>query len=188
MFPCQNSLGDFDALTQPPAHYNDTEDVWAGGVGDRRAAIKSNRCHSSPDSPRAYAVSHTYLFYVPYRLNGYQQYDPFIPNPLWHQPIAPLTLGMNASPGHPLTAIFDLPVDDFVTRHQFSLKGISEPLRSDDPRADFFAAYRKKADEPDSDYAREQDGYLYPDTRLRFVSESIPTRSSIVCPPPPPIL
>ena len=183
MFLCQKSLGDLEAVGQSPAYSNGIADVCVDGVGDRSVVIKSHRYHSSPDFSLAYAVSRTYLCYVPCRLKRYQQRfhkEALIPDPLRHQNGAP-PIGMNASPEHPLTATFDLP-SNFDPGQHFTLKGFSGQLRSNDSRADFFAAYRKKAGELDRDYAREWDGNLYPNTRLNFVSESIPTRSSIVCP------
>ena len=56
-----------------------------------------------------------------------------------------------------------------------ALKEFFEPLRSNDPRADFFAVYRKESDEFDRDYARKYDEDL--NTSLIFVSESIRTCS-----------
>jgi len=56
-----------------------------------------------------------------------------------------------------------------------ALKEFFEPLRSNDPRADFFAVYRKESDEFDRDYARKYDEDL--NTSLVFVSESVRTRS-----------
>jgi hypothetical protein len=43
-------------------------------------------------------------------------------------------------------------------------------LRSNDPRADFFAVYRKEADEFDRDYAKKYDEDL--NTSLIFVSRT----------------
>ena len=48
-------------------------------------------------------------------------------------------------------------------------------MRSNDPRADFFAVYRKESDEFDRDYAKKYDEDL--NTSLIFVSESIRTHS-----------
>jgi len=59
--------------------------------------------------------------------------------------------------------------------HDSARKEFFEPLRSNDPRADFFAVYRKESDEIDRDYARKYDEDL--NTSLIFVSESIRTRS-----------
>ena len=55
-----------------------------------------------------------------------------------------------------------------------ALKEFFEPLRSNDPRTDFFAVYRKEADEFDRDYAKKYDEDL--NTSLIFVSESLRTR------------
>jgi len=52
-----------------------------------------------------------------------------------------------------------------------ALKEFFEPLRSNDPRADFFAVYRKEADEFDRDYGKKYDEDL--NTSLIFVSEPI---------------
>lgn len=117
------------------------------------------------------------------RLKGYQQRfhkEASIPGSLRQQNVAPL-IGMNDPPEHPLTATFDLP-SNFDPGQYFTLKGFSGQLRSNNPRADFFVAYRKKAGELDRDYAREWNGYLHSNMHLNFASESIPTRSSIVCP------
>jgi len=60
-----------------------------------------------------------------------------------------------------------------------ALKEFFEPLRSNDPRADFFAVYRKQSDEFDRDYARKYDEDL--NTSLIFVSESVRTvRSTLI--------
>ena len=48
-----------------------------------------------------------------------------------------------------------------------ALKEFFEPLRTNDPRTDFFAAYRKESDEFDRDYAGKYDGDL--NTSLIFV-------------------
>ena len=45
-------------------------------------------------------------------------------------------------------------------------------MRSNDPRANFFAVYRKEADEFDRDYAKKYDEEL--NTSLIFVSDSVP--------------
>ena len=46
-------------------------------------------------------------------------------------------------------------------------------MRSNDPRADFFAAYRKEADEFDRGYAKKYDEDL--NTSLIFVSRTVST-------------
>ena len=56
-----------------------------------------------------------------------------------------------------------------------ALKEFLEPLRSNDPRADFFAVYRKESEEFDRDYARKYDEDL--NTSLIFVSDLVPTCS-----------
>ena len=62
---------------------------------------------------------------------------------------------------------------------QSALKEFFEPLRSNDPRADFFAVYRKESDEFDRDHARKYDEDL--NTSLIFVSESVRTvRSTLI--------
>jgi len=53
-----------------------------------------------------------------------------------------------------------------------ALKEFFEPLRTNDPRADFFAVYRKESDEFDRDYARKYDEDL--NTSLIFVGETLP--------------
>ena len=53
-----------------------------------------------------------------------------------------------------------------------ALKEFFEPLRTNDPRTDFFAAYRKESDEFDRDYAGKYDGDL--NTSLIFVSDTFP--------------
>ena len=53
-----------------------------------------------------------------------------------------------------------------------ALKEFFEPLRTNDPRADFFAAYRKESDEFDRDYAGKYDGDL--NTSLIFVGDTPP--------------
>lgn len=45
-------------------------------------------------------------------------------------------------------------------------------MRTNDPRADFFAVYRKESDEFDRDYARKYDEDL--NTSLIFVGETLP--------------
>ena len=52
-----------------------------------------------------------------------------------------------------------------------AFKEFFEPLRTGDPRADFFAVYRKEAAEFDRDYAKKYDEDL--NTTLIFVSNSI---------------
>lgn len=52
-----------------------------------------------------------------------------------------------------------------------ALKEFFEPLRTNDPRNDFFAAYRKESDEFDRDYAGKYDGDL--NTCLIFVSSTL---------------
>ena len=54
-----------------------------------------------------------------------------------------------------------------------ALKEFFEPLKSNDPRADFFSVYRRESEEFDRDYARKYDEDL--NTSLIFVSESIRT-------------
>ena len=51
-----------------------------------------------------------------------------------------------------------------------ALKEFFEPSRTNDPRTDFFAAYRKESDEFDRDYAGKYDGDL--NTSLIFVSDA----------------
>ena len=53
------------------------------------------------------------------------------------------------------------------------LKEFLDPLRSNDPRADFFAVYRKEADEFDRGYAKKYDEDL--NTSLIFVSRTVST-------------
>jgi len=54
---------------------------------------------------------------------------------------------------------------------QSALREFFEPLRTDDPRTDFFAVYRKESDEFDRDYTRKYDGDL--NTSLIFVSDTL---------------
>ena len=49
-----------------------------------------------------------------------------------------------------------------------ALKEFFEPLRTDNPRADFFAVYRKESDVFDREYAKKYDEDL--NTSLIFVS------------------
>ena len=49
-----------------------------------------------------------------------------------------------------------------------ALKEFIEPLRTNDPRTDFFAIYRRESEEFDRDYARKYDEDL--NTSLIFVS------------------
>ena len=53
-----------------------------------------------------------------------------------------------------------------------ALKEFFEPLRTNDPRTDFFAAYRRESDEFDRDYAGKYDGDL--NTSLIFVGAMPP--------------
>ena len=55
-----------------------------------------------------------------------------------------------------------------------ALKEFFEPLRTNDPRTDFFAIYRKESADFDRDYARKYDEDL--NTSLIFVSDSTRTR------------
>jgi hypothetical protein len=52
-----------------------------------------------------------------------------------------------------------------------ALKEFFEPLRTNDPRTDFFAIYRKESGEFDRDYAKKYDEDL--NTSLIFVSRPI---------------
>jgi len=52
-----------------------------------------------------------------------------------------------------------------------ALKEFFEPLRTNDPRTDFFATYRKESADFDRDYARKYDEDL--NTSLIFVSDPI---------------
>jgi len=52
-----------------------------------------------------------------------------------------------------------------------ALKDFFEPLRTNDPRTDFFATYRKESADFDRDYARKYDEDL--NTSLIFVSDPI---------------
>jgi len=52
-----------------------------------------------------------------------------------------------------------------------ALKEFFEPLRTNDPRTDFFASYRKESDEFDRDYAGKYDGDL--NTSLIFVGDTL---------------
>jgi len=52
-----------------------------------------------------------------------------------------------------------------------ALKEFLEPLRTNDPRTDFFAAYRRESEEFDRDYARKYDDDL--NTSLIFVSRRV---------------
>ena len=54
---------------------------------------------------------------------------------------------------------------------QSALREFFEPLRTDDPRTDFFAVYRKESDEFDRDYTRKYDGDL--NTSLIFVGDTL---------------
>ena len=49
-----------------------------------------------------------------------------------------------------------------------ALKEFFEPLRTNDPRTDFFAVYRRESEEFDRDYAKKYDEDL--NTSLIFVS------------------
>ena len=53
-----------------------------------------------------------------------------------------------------------------------ALREFFEPLRTNDPRTDFFAVYGKESDEYDRDYTRKYDGDL--NTSLIFVSDMLP--------------
>ena len=52
-----------------------------------------------------------------------------------------------------------------------ALKEFFEPLRTNDPRADFFSIYRRESNEFDRDYAKKYDEDL--NTSLIFVSVPI---------------
>lgn len=54
---------------------------------------------------------------------------------------------------------------------QSALKEFFEPLRTNDPRADFFGVYRKESEEFDRDYAEKYDGDL--NTSLIFVGNML---------------
>ena len=53
-----------------------------------------------------------------------------------------------------------------------ALKEFLEPLRTNDPRTDFFTVYRRESEEFDRDYARKYDDDL--NTSLIFVSLHAP--------------
>ena len=59
-----------------------------------------------------------------------------------------------------------------------ALKDFSQPLRSNNTRADFFAVYREESEEFDRDYARKYDEDL--NTSLIFVSRQMCTRADQV--------
>jgi len=62
-------------------------------------------------------------------------------------------------------------VADVRSSLQSALKEFFDPLWTNDPRADFFAVYRKESEEFDRDYARKYDEDL--NTSLIFVSRPI---------------
>ena len=68
-------------------------------------------------------------------------------------------------PSHSTTAKAE--ITSFHSLHS-ALKEFFEPLRKGNPRADFFAVYRKESEEFDREYARKYDEDL--NTTLIFVS------------------
>jgi len=91
---------------------------------------------------------------------------------VWHQDVTPF-VGTYPTPEHSLAPDFGF-TNNFSLGQHSALREFFEPSRSNDPRADSFAAYRKKADELDRNYAKLDEDL---DTSLIFVSESIRTRS-----------
>ena len=61
--------------------------------------------------------------------------------------------------------------DTLLTSLHSALKEFFEPLRTNDPRTDFFAVYRRESGEFDRDYARKYDEDL--NTSLIFVGPHI---------------
>ena len=59
-------------------------------------------------------------------------------------------------------------------QHSFysALKEFFDPVKTNDPRTDFFAVYRKKSGEFDRDYVEKYDGDL--NTSLIFVGDTLP--------------
>ena len=74
-------------------------------------------------------------------------------------------------PVHSVTVVVRLPLLTSQSSLHSALKEFFDPLRSNDPRTDFFTIYRKEADEFDSDYAKKYDEDL--NTSLIFVSGHI---------------
>ena len=75
-------------------------------------------------------------------------------------------------------------ISALITSHSSlhsALKEFFEPLRTSDPRADFFTIYRKESDEFDREYAKKYDEDL--NTSLIFVSFSPPSVASWVSSP-----
>ena len=56
-----------------------------------------------------------------------------------------------------------------------ALKEFFEPVKTNDSRAEFFAAYRKESSEFDRDYVGKYDGDL--NTSLIFVGDTLPPLS-----------
>jgi len=71
----------------------------------------------------------------------------------------------------PIAMVWWQVVTDIRFSLQSALKEFFDPLRTNDPRADFFAVYRKESEEFDRDYARKYDEDL--NTSLIFVSRPI---------------
>lgn len=89
-----------------------------------------------------------------------------------HESQWPFSSTQSGTPVHSITGTLKLLLTWQILFSLHSvLKEFFDPLRSDDPRADFFAVYRKESDEFDRDYAKKYDEDL--NTSLIFVSDSV---------------